>query len=321
MEFYKKYGIYLILLFIFIFFSIFANNFLTLNNLLNVLRQVSMFGIVVVGITFVMIGGGADLSVGGQMAVSGMLTGLLMAKMGMPILAASIICILVCVLLGAFNGFISVKLNMFPLIVTLGSMLILQGLAFVITGGYPVFGLPKSFAFLGQGYVWIIPVPVIIFAIIIFIAWFVLKKTYFGRYVYATGGNQEAARLSGINTNKVRITVYAISGFVTGIASLIMLSRTNSAQPSAGASYPFDCMTAAVLGGISFAGGQGSIGGSIVGVLIIGILNNGLILLGVDSNWQGVIKGVVLVVAVGIDSVQRMKKNKKVKATVEKKLA
>lgn len=313
MEFYKKYGIYCILIAIFLFFSITAKNFLSLDNLLNVLRQVSMFGIVVVGVTFVMICGGAELSVGGQMAVSGMLTGILMAKLGVPILPASLIGVLACTLFGTLNGFIAVKLNMFSLIVTLGSMLILQGLAYVITGGYPVFGLPEAFTFLGQGYVWIIPVPVIIFAVIGFIAWFVLKKTYFGRYVYAIGGNTEAARLGGINIEKIRVIVFALSGFVTGIASLIMLSRTNSAQPSAGASYPFDCMTAAVLGGISFAGGEGSIGGSVVGVLIIGILNNGLILLGVDSNWQGVIKGMVLIAAVGIDSVQR--KTKKVKAT------
>jgi ribose transport system permease protein len=310
--FYKKYGIFLILLLVVAFFAVFASNFLSIDNLLNVLRQVSMFGIVVVGVTFVMIGGGADLSVGGQMAVSGMVAGILMAKAGMPILPTMLICMALTTLFGALNGLISVKLNIFSMIVTLGTMLILQGLAFVITGGYPIFGLPKDFTFLGQGYVGIVPVPVILFVIVSAIAWFVLSKTYFGRYVYAMGGNPEAARLAGVNVERMRVALFAICSFVTSIASLIMLSRTNSAQPSAGASYPFDCMTAAVLGGISFAGGEGTIGGAVVGVLIIGVLNNGLLLMGVDSNWQGVIKGIVLVTAVGIDSVQR--KAKRVKA-------
>jgi ribose transport system permease protein len=203
---------------------------------------------------------------------------------------------------------------MFSLIVTLGTMLILQGIAYVVTGGYPVFGLPEKFAFLGQGYLWIIPVPVIIFAMVITAGWFVLNKTYFGRYVFAIGGNIEAARLSGISLDKIRVSIFGLCGFVTSIAALIMLSRTNSAQPGAGATYPFDSLTAAVLGGISFAGGEGRIGGAIVGVLIIGILDNGLILMGVTSNWQSVIKGFILIAAVGIDSVQR--KRKKVRLSV-----
>ena len=310
-DFYKKFGIYVIFLAVFIFFSLFTNNFLSVDNLLNVLRQVSMFGIVVIGVTFVMIGGGADLSVGGQMAVGGIITGALMAKLGVPIFPSAIICLLVCSIFGFINGFVTVKLNMFPLVVTLGTMLALQGLAYVITGGYPVFGLPESFTFLGQGYIWVIPVPVIIFALMVALAWFVLEKTYFGRYIYAMGGNPEAARLAGVNLEKMRILIFTLCGFVTGISSLIMLSRTNSAQPGAGASYPFDCMTAAVLGGISFGGGEGKILGAVMGVLIIGILNNGLILMGVDSNWQGVIKGIVLIAAVGIDNIQQ--KSKKVK--------
>ncbi len=267
---YKKYGIYFIFLFVFLFFSVTTKNFLSVDNLLNVLRQVSMFGIVVLGVTFVMIGGGADLSVGGMMAVSGIITGVLLAKLGVPILLAAIICILLC-------GFF-------------------------------------EFTFLGQGYLWIIPVPVIIFLIMVALAWFVLEKTYLGRRIYAMGGNPEAARLAGVNLDKMRILVFSLSGFVTGLASLIMLSRTNSGQPGAGASYPFDSMTAAVLGGISFGGGEGRVFGAVMGVLIIGILNNGLILMGVNSNWQGVIKGLVLIAAVGIDNVQRKAKKARIAA-------
>ena len=311
---YKKYGIYVILLLVILFFSVFARNFLSVDNLLNILRQVSMFGIVVIGVTFVMIGGGADLSVGGEMAVCGMIGGLLMVKAGLPVFPAALLCMIITTGIGMLNGIIAVKLNMFSLIVTLGTMLILQGLSYVITGGYPVFGLPDSFSFLGQGYIGNIPFPVIIFILVAAGAWFLLNKTYFGRYVYAMGGNPEAARLAGVNIDRMRIAVFGLCGFVTSIASLIMLSRTNSAQPGAGSSYPFDCMTAAVLGGISFAGGEGNISGAVVGVLIIGILNNGLLLMGVDSNWQNVVKGIVLVAAVGIDSVQR--KSKKVKKSV-----
>lgn len=312
---YKKYGIYVLLLLVIIFFSIFAPNFLSMNNFLNVLRQVSMFGIVVIGITFVMISGGADLSVGGQMAVGGMICGMLMVNLQVPIIITVLIGLVFGTFCGAVNGWIAVKLNIFPMIVTLGTMLVLQGLAFVISGGYPVFGLPKGFNILGQGYIGVIPIPVIIFLIVVAISWFILNKTYFGRYIYAMGGNPEAARLAGVNVDRMRVIIYSFCGFITAIASLIMLSRTNSAQPGAGASYPFDCMTASVLGGISFAGGEGKIGGATVGVLIIGILGNGLQLMGFDSNWQGVIKGIVLIAAVGIDSVQRKVKKLKV-ATV-----
>ncbi|MFD0692653.1 ABC transporter permease [Paenibacillus sp. GCM10027628] len=310
---YKKYGIYIVLMFVLAFFGSFAPHFMSVDNVMNILRQVSMFGIVVVGVTFVMISGGMDLSVGGQMAVTGMIVGNLMVKMGIGIVPACILGIIIGTLIGAINGLISVKFNILPIIVTLGTMLALQGLAFVITKGIPVFGLPRGFAMLGQGYFGPIPIPVIIFVIVIAVAWFILKKTYFGRYVYAMGGSREAARLAGINIEKMTYLVYALCGFITSIASLIMLSRTNSAQPAAGASYPFDCMTAAVLGGISFAGGEGKVGGAVVGVLIIGILNNGLQLMNVDSNWQGLIKGIVLIAAVGVDSIQRREKKVKLK--------
>lgn len=309
---YKKFGIYIIFLFVFLFFALFAKNFLSPDNLLNILRQVSMFGIVVVGITFVMIGGGADLSVGGQMAVGGILTATLMAKFGVPILPACIAGIIACTVFGFLNGFVTVKLNMFSLVVTLGMMLILQGLAFVITGGYSVTGFPEEFKFLGQGYIWVIPVPVIIFIIVVGIGYFILEKTYLGRQIYAMGGNPDAARLAGINLDQLRIMIFTLCGFVTGISSIVMLSRINSGQPSAGASYPFDCMTAAVLGGISFGGGEGRLIGAAMGVLIIGVLNNGMILMGIDSYWQGVIKGLVLIAAVGVDTIQH--RAKKVRA-------
>lgn len=304
-DFYKKYGIYCVFAILFIYFSIFANNFLSLNNVINILRQVSMFGIVVVGVTLIMISGAADLSVGGQMAVVGMIAGTLMINYNLPIWITVIISLAIGTLFGAINGIIAVKLNIFPMIVTLGTMLILQGAAFMVTGGYPIFGLPEGFSFLGQGYIGPIPVPVIFFIITVIIGSVILNKTYFGRYLYAMGGNPNAAHLAGIKVERMRVYVYMIGGFMTSIAALIMLSRSNSAQPSAGASYPFDSMTAACLGGVSIAGGAGSIGGAVVGVLIIGILNNGLQLMGIDSNLVNIIKGAVLIAAVGIDCIQK----------------
>ena len=312
---YKNYGIYILLLALIVLFSVFAKNFFSVDNFINILRQVSMLGIAVVGVTFVMISGGADLSVGGQIAVNGLITAMLMTQLNLPIFPTVLITMVIGTLMGALNGFIAVYLRIVPIIATLGTMLIWQGMASVISGGLAIFGLPEQFKSLGQGYVWIIPIPVIIFIVIAAVSSFVLRKTYFARYLFAMGGNAEAATLAGVNVPKMRILVYALCGFITSIAALIMLSRNNSAQPGAAASYPFDCMTAAVLGGISFTGGEGKISGAIIGVLIIGILNNGLLLMGVDSNWQEVIKGIVLIAAVGLDSLQhRMGKTKHTKA-------
>jgi ribose transport system permease protein len=307
-DFYKKFGIYIIMLAVVIFFSIMSPIFLSTANLLNILRQVSMFGIVVVGVTLVTISGGADLSVGGQMAIVGMIAATLMIKLQLPIPLAVIASMMVGILLGIINGFIAVKLNIFPLIVTLGTMLILNGFAYLVSGGYAIFGLPEVYKFLGQGYVQFIPVPVIIFIIVVIFGEVFLNKTYFGRFIYAMGGNPNAAHLAGINVERMRVGVYALCGFLTSIAALIMLSRTNSAQPGAGSNYPFDCMTAICLGGVSVMGGMGTIRGAIVGVLIIGILNNGLQLINCDVNLVSVIKGVILILAVGIDCVQKAAK-------------
>lgn len=306
-KFYKKYGIYIVLLLVIVFFSIASPIFLTPNNLINILRQVSMFGIVVVGVAIVTIGGGSDLSVGGQMAVDGIIAAMIMVNYNLPIPVAVISVLIIGAVFGLINGLICVKLGIMPLIVTLGTMLILQGMASLITGGYSIFGLPESFKMLGQGYIGPIPIPVIIFAVTIVIGAVLLNKTYFGRYVYALGGNPDAAHLAGINTDRVRVYTYVICGVLTSIAALIMLSRTNAAQIGAGSSYPFDCMTAACLGGVSVAGGEGNVVGAVVGVLILGILDTGLQLMNCDPNLISCIKGALLLLAVAIDCVQNKK--------------
>jgi ribose transport system permease protein len=311
--FYKKYGIYLTLLVVFIFFAVMAPNFLSIENVITILRQISMFGIVVIGVTFEMISGGADLSIGGQMAIIGMIGGILMVNLGIPPLPAALICMVCGILLGGLNAFLVIYLNIIPIVATLGTMLVLQGLAFVVTNAKPLYNMPKSFLFLGQGYIGPIPFPVIVFFVFLVLGWIVMNKTYLGRYVYAVGGNIEAARLGGINITRIRVFVFALTGFLTSIASLIMVSRTNSAQPSAGSNYPFDCMTAVCLGGVSINGGEGKISGTVVGVLIIGLLNSGLILMSVNSNFQSIIKGIVLLAAVGIDCVQNKPKRLKIR--------
>lgn len=303
-DYYKKFGIYIFLAAVFLFFAVAAPNFLSSKNVINILRQVSMFGIVVTGVSAVMIGGGMDLSVGGQMAVVGMILGYLMVNLNVNIVLASIIGILMGCCFGSLNGILAVKLHMAPIIVTLSMMLVLQGVAYLITGGYPITGMPDAFTKIGQGYVGIIPIPVIIFVIFIIFSWVVMNKTYLGRHIYALGGNKEAARLAGINVDRLTVFIYAFTGFAASIAAIIMVGRTNASQPGAGSSYPFDCMTAACLGGISISGGEGKISGVVVGVIILGILDNGLVLMGVNSNFQSVVKGLILLVAVAIDCYQ-----------------
>ena len=194
--FYKKFGIYVFLVAVVIIFSIIAPNFLSVANLINILRQVSIFGIVVIGVTMVMIGGGMDLSVGGIMAVVGMVMGYCMVNVGLPIPVAVIIGIALGVAFGAINGVVAIKLHIAPIIVTLAMMLVLQGVAYLITGGYPITGMPKAFLTVGQGYVGPVPIPVILFVIFIVFGWIVMNKTYLGRNIYALGGNKEAARLA-----------------------------------------------------------------------------------------------------------------------------
>jgi len=311
-KFYKKYGLFVILAIFIVVFSTLNTQFLTPGNLLNILRQISMFGIVV-GYTMVMISGGCDMSVGGQLALCGMFAATLNVTYGLPTFVVVILTLMLGALFGLINGLLMNVFNIMPLIVTLGTMLFFQGASYIISGGVAIFGLSDSFKFIGQGYLGFVPLPIVILLVIGVLGYIVLHKTYFGRQIYAMGGNPEAARLAGVNIKKYRLAVFTITGILAAAAGIIMAARTGSAQPSAGASYPFDCMTAVVLGGVSFAGGSGSMLGAMMGVIIIGVLNNGMQLIGMDSNMINCVKGIVLLIAIGIDSVQRTgKKAKKV---------
>lgn len=295
-----EYAIIVIFIVLFVVMSIFAPNFFTGNNMVNILRQVSISGICAVGMTFVMLTGGIDLSVGAILGVSGVLTAMMMLK-GIPSLLASIIALALGVVIGGITGAIIHYIEIPPMIATLGTMTSLRGVAYLVTGGTPVFGFDESYSKIGQGHVGVIPIPVIILAIVYAIGIFALSKTKFSRYVYGIGGNQEVARLSGIKVARVKIAVYAISGFCSALAGLVMLGRVNSGQPRAGESYEMDVITAVVLGGVSLNGGVGNLSHVIFGVLIIGVLTNGMTMMAVDDYWQRVVKGLILLLAVSFD--------------------
>lgn len=277
-------------------------SFLSVNNLLNVLRQVSISALIAFGMTFVILTGGIDLSVGSTLALTGAVAASLLAGGTDPIIAMGL-ALMLGLLLGAVNGVIITKGKVAPFIATLATMTIYRGLTLVYTEGRPVSGLGDSLAFqmFGKGYFFGIPVPVITMIVAFAVLYFILHKTTFGRRVYAVGGNEEAAKLSGISPDRVKIAVYAITGLLAAMSALILTSRLNSAQPTAGEAYELDAIAAVVLGGTSLTGGKGWIFGTLVGALIIGVLNNGMNLIGVSSFFQQVVKGVVILLAVLID--------------------
>lgn len=303
---YKKAGIIVFLVLEVILFSIITPRFLSIGNFTNLLRQVAMLGIASIGISFLMLGGSsADLSIAGQIPVLSMFCGVMMMWVGLPVWLSMLLTVAGGAFLGFLNGTIIRVLKINPFVVTLSTMTILQGVALLFTGGVSISGLPRGFSWLGQGHVLGVPVPIVVLLLCVAAAQFVLSKTYFGRAVYAMGGNAEAARLAGINTGRMQLVTFMISGLFAAIAALMISSRTMIASPTAGNSYAFDTMTACVLGGISFAGGEGRLWGGFVGVLIIGVLTNAMTLMNVGSYWQDIIKGGILILALFIDRKQR----------------
>ncbi|MDU1701691.1 MAG: ribose ABC transporter permease [Streptococcus mitis] len=283
--------------------TIINSNFLTANNLLNLLLQVTSNALIAFGMTFVILTGGIDLSVGSILALSSALTAGLLGS-GMPVTLAILISLILGCILGMMNGLLISYGKLAPFIVTLATMTIFRGATLVYTNGNPITkGLSDTFLFqfLGQGYIVGIPFPVIIMFIVFIVLYVLLHKTAFGKSVYAIGGNEKAAYISGVKLNKVKIIIYSIAGIMASISGLIITSRLSSAQPTAGASYEMDAIAAVVLGGTSLSGGKGRILGTLIGALIIGVLNNGLNIIGVSAFWQQVVKGVVILIAVLID--------------------
>jgi len=298
----QKYGPFLALIAVCIGLALLSPNFLSVSNSFDVMRQVSINAVIAFGMTLTILLGGIDLSVGSILAVSSVLAAMTM-KGGHGAGVAAGIALLAGAAMGSLNGVVIAKGKVAPFIATLGTMTLLRGAALVLSNGSPISGFPSQlFAMLGGGYVArLIPVPVVLMLAMFAVFWFVLTRTVFGRHVYATGGNAEAAKLSGVNTDRVQILVYTVSGAMAALAGVILTSRLDSAQPTAGVGYELDAITAVVLGGTSLAGGRGWIFGTLVGALLIGVLNNGLNLMGVSAFYQQVVKGSVILLAVLLD--------------------
>lgn len=280
--------------------------FMTLSNITNVFTQVSTNAIIAVGMTFVILTGGIDLSVGSTVAISGALAASIIKSTNnifLAILGAG----LVGIAIGLINGLLISKGKLQAFIATLATMTIFRGATLVFTNGTPISKLSEEFVNIGNGKLGFIPIPVIIAVIVLIIAIYVLSQTRFGRYLYALGGNEDSARLSGINTNKIKTLVYIISGFASSIAGVIIASRIGSASPNAGTGFELDAIAAVVIGGTSLAGGEGRITGTIIGALIIGVLNNGLNLMNVSPFYQSIVKGLVILIAVLLDKKSRKK--------------
>jgi len=281
-------------------FSILSPRFLDYYNLTNVLRQTSLNAIMAVGMTFVILTGGIDLSVGSILAFSSAITAG-MLKDGFPLIIAVLAGLIIGTGLGFFNGFVIIRWNIPPFIATFAMMTIARGLTLVYTNGQPITGLGAAFGYIGNGYIGPIPVPIILTVLIFAVGYYILKNNRLGRYVYATGGNIQAAKLAGINTNNIILFVYSLSGFLAAISGLIITSRLNSAAPTAGQGAELDAIAAVVLGGTSLSGGEGGVIGTLIGALIIGILNNGLNLLNVSPFYQLIAKGAVILLAIALD--------------------
>lgn len=284
--------------------SCLSDNFFTLNNIFNILQQTSINAIIAVGMTLVILTSGIDLAVGSIFALAGAVTASMIGADISPFIAICAALILSAIL-GAFSGVIIAKGKLQAFIATLVMMLILRGTTQVYTKGSPIStgtnDNSEMFEWIAFGRVFGIPVPIIIMIIVFAAAWYLLKYTRLGRYIYALGGNESATQLSGINVDKVKIIVYAMSGLLCAVASTIEVSRLSSAQPTAGTGYEMDAIAAVVLGGTSMSGGRGKIIGTLIGALILGFLNNGLNMLGVDAYYQMIVKGVVILLAVLVD--------------------
>jgi ribose transport system permease protein len=297
-----------ILLLICVVFALGSSEFLTASNLLNVALQTSIIAIVAIGMTFVIFTAGIDLSVGSLMALCGAVAAGIAVRQGMDTYLSISIALGVGMFLGAVNGLMVVKGGIPPFVATLSMLAIARGLTLVYTEGRPIAGLDERFIYWGTGQVLGIPLPVIIMIIIAVVAHIITRYTPFGLHVYSTGGNEETTRLAGISPDRIKMAVYMISGILAALGGILLTARLWSAQPNAAVGWELDAIAAPVLGGTSLFGGVGSIGGTVIGAFIIGVLSNGLNLMGVPSYYQQVIKGLVLILAVTVDLINKRRR-------------
>ena len=318
----KKYMMLFVLILICTFFSIFGKNFFSAANAITVCRQVSIIGICAAGMMFTLLVGHIDLSIGATVSFAAVLFAKLCADpagFGLawnPVLSIVIV-LLFCVLIGVIKGLLVVETNMPALIATLAVSTALEGVNYLITDAKPISKLPESIAWIGQGYIGQIPMPVIIFAVIIVISGFILSSTYIGRYIYATGSNTEAARLSGLNVKFVKISAYVVCSLLCGVAGFVLATRLRSGTATTGMQYQTKALTSCTVGGISMAGGEGTIYNLLVGIFIIGIITNGMTIMGINEYWQDVVQGCILAAAVGVDAYQRTHTKKTLRANAK----
>ncbi len=300
-------GLIIFLLVLMLLLSFLSSSFFTANNLTNVIRQVSINGILALGMTFVIITGSIDLSVGSLVAVSGVISGSIIYAHPDAVFTGMIFGILACSALGFINGFLVVKFNIPGFISTLAMLTIARGFALAYADGRPYVLSSKAFKFIGHGYFLKIPIPVWFLIASIIVTGIILSKTKFGRHVYAVGGNALAARASGVRVGAVQLWVFIISGTLAGLSGVILASRIGSGQPAIGTSYEMDAIASCVIGGASLAGGSGSIFGTVMGFIIMGIINNGLNLMNVSSYYQLIVKGAIIALAVILDQAKKKK--------------
>ncbi len=304
-DFFRKFGIVAILIVLILVFTFGSKVFMTYTNIINILRQISMLVVVTIGMAFVLISGGIDLSVGALISFVSVVSASLMSIVGINPLLSCLIGVALATLVGFLNGAFIASTGVPAMIATLAMQQILRGLAFLISKGRNIYGLPDSVKFLGQGWLFSVPIPVYIAIIVATAGTLVLGKTYLGRHFYAIGSNEEVARLSGIKTKKVKLTAFTLCGLLSGLAGIIMMGRINSGSPVVGTGFEMDVLTAAVLGGISITGGSGKIFGALIGALITGVLSNGLLILNISEYYQMIIKGLVLAGAIAFDSLSK----------------
>ena len=293
-------GIILTLIAMIVFFSLSTKSFLSARNFTNIVRQISVVGICAVGMTMVILTGGIDLSIGSVIGLTSAIAAVMMSG-GMPIWLAVLVALALGVVIGLANAACINFLRIPPMITTLAMMISLRGAVYLITGGMPIYGIPESFKVLGQGTVGVFPISSLIMIAVFIFGYILLSRTPFGRRIYGIGGNVETARLSGVNVKRELYKMYMLVGLLGALAGLILTSRINSGQPSAGDGYEMDIITAVVLGGVSVSGGEGKLGKVIIGVVFMGVLANGMMMMNVSEYWQRVVKGIVLLIAVAVD--------------------
>ncbi len=304
---FQKYGLIVAFAILCVVLSLLSPHFLTGPNILIILRQISINAILAIGVTFVILTGGIDLSLGSIVAITGVLAATFAHPDAHPLIVPLLIGVSGGILIGIFNGMVVTRFKVAPFIATLGMMTIARGGALIISGGRPVSNLTDSFNFIGGGVLFGCPLPILILAVVFLVSHFVLRNTTLGRYIYAVGGNEEAARASGINVTKTKITAYSICAGLAGLAGIMLAARTTTGQPNAGIAYELDAIAAVVIGGTSLTGGIGGVAGTLLGALIIGVINNGLDLLEVSSYYQQVVKGLIIIGAVILDREQALK--------------